>query len=50
MNGVYDESYEGVYFWETPDRFRNLGLSEQDCDMVLQGANDDVADWRNIRL
>ena len=37
-------------FWETPSRFESLGYDESDVDLVLQGANDDVADWTKIQM
>ena len=46
----FDQNYEGLYFWELPERFENLGFTEEDCDLVLQGANDDIGDWKNISL
>ena len=43
-------SSDALEFWEVPSRFQNMGYSEYDCDLVLQGANDDVSDWNKIQL
>ena len=47
----HQETAEGTLeFWELPERFSNLALSEADCEMVMRGANDDVSDWKKITL
>ena len=43
-------SSDAIEFWELPERLQGLGFTNTECDLVLQGANDNVPDWNKIKL
>ncbi|CAI2384163.1 unnamed protein product [Moneuplotes crassus] len=48
--GSEDQLQGPFEFWDVPEKFGNIRLSEEDMNMYIQGANDDVPNWENIIL